>query len=141
MESRQPWRTNIMVKRSDRRPFILILDSILVYATLIKGMNLSTYRNLCKAEEIRSTLRIIQKGFYLVYLTHQLCRKQGKECAFAVSPPFNCWRVVDFLCFNKKRKVFVAEKDSGLNERELLKYHETFPILVFEESLSIEITL
>ena len=33
MESRHPWRTHIGVKGSDRRPFILILDSILVYAT------------------------------------------------------------------------------------------------------------
>ena len=31
MESRHPWQTRIMVKGSDRRPFILILDSILVY--------------------------------------------------------------------------------------------------------------
>ena len=35
MESRHPWRTNIRIKRSHRRPFILILDSILVYATLL----------------------------------------------------------------------------------------------------------
>ena len=32
MDSRQPWRTQ-GVKVSDRRPFILILDSILVNAT------------------------------------------------------------------------------------------------------------
>ena len=32
-ESRHPWRTHIGVKGSDRRPFILILDLILVYAT------------------------------------------------------------------------------------------------------------
>ena len=31
MESRHPWQTRIMVKGSDRRPFILFLDSILVY--------------------------------------------------------------------------------------------------------------
>ena len=35
MESRHPWRTNIRIKGSDRKPFILILDSILLYATLI----------------------------------------------------------------------------------------------------------
>ena len=35
-ESGHPWRTPcIRVKRSDRRPFILILDWMLVYATLI----------------------------------------------------------------------------------------------------------
>ena len=38
MESRHPWRTYIRVKGSDRRSFILILDSTLVYATLIMWM-------------------------------------------------------------------------------------------------------
>ena len=33
MNSRHPWRTHIWVKGSDRRLFILILGSILVYAT------------------------------------------------------------------------------------------------------------
>ena len=47
-----------------------------------------------------------------------------------------------FFCFfDKKRKVFVAESNSGLRKKELLKYHETFPILVFERSLSVEIAL
>ena len=31
MESRHPWQTSIVVKGSDRKPFILILDSILMY--------------------------------------------------------------------------------------------------------------
>ena len=43
--------------------------------------------------------------------------------------------------FNRERKVFVAEETSDLHERELLKYHEYFPILVFKGSLSIEIAL
>ena len=45
-----------------------------------------------------------------------------------------------FFCFyfNKKIKVFVVEENLGLHKKELLKYHETFPILVFEGSLSIE---
>ena len=38
--------------------------------------------------------------------------------------------------FNRKRKLLVAEETSGLHKRELLKYHEYFPILVFEGSLS-----
>ena len=37
--------------------------------------------------------------------------------------------------------VFVAEETSDLHIRELLKYHEYFPILVFQGSLSIEIAL
>ena len=62
MESREPWRTNIRIKGSGTKPFILILDSILVYATLIMWMNLSPYPNLRK-----STLRILQKDFYSVF--------------------------------------------------------------------------
>ena len=38
-------------------------------------------------------------------------------------------------CFIRKRNVFVAEETSDLHIRELLKYHEDFPILVFEGSL------
>ena len=34
-----------------------------------------------------------------------------------------------------------AEENSGLHKRELLKYHEPFPVLVFEGFLSIEIAL
>ena len=34
-----------------------------------------------------------------------------------------------------------AEENSGLHKRELLKYHEPFPVSVFEGFLSIEITL
>ena len=44
-------------------------------------------------------------------------------------------------CFNRERNVFVAEETSDLHIRELLKYEEYFPILVFEGSLSIEIVL
>ena len=46
-----------------------------------------------------------------------------------------------FCVFNKKRKVFTAEENLGLHKRELLKYHESFPILVFEGSMLIEIAL
>ena len=40
-------------------------------------MNLPPYPNLCKAEKLKSqsTLRILQRDFYSVYLTHQLCNK------------------------------------------------------------------
>ena len=37
--------------------------------------------------------------------------------------------------------VFVTEEISDLLIRELLQYHEYFPILVFEGSLSIEMAL
>ena len=35
------------------------------------SINLFPYPNLCKAEKIKPTPRIIQKYFYSVYLTHQ----------------------------------------------------------------------
>ena len=47
--------------------------------------------------------------------------------------------LVFFVCFNRKRNVFVAEETSDLHIRELLNYHEHFPILVFEGSLSVKI--
>ena len=70
VDSRHPWRTHIGVKGSDRRPFILISDSILAICNL-KYVNFSPYPSLCKAEKIKSTLKILEKDFYSVYLTHQ----------------------------------------------------------------------
>ena len=35
IESKNPWQTQIRIKESDRRLFILIVDSILVYATTL----------------------------------------------------------------------------------------------------------
>ena len=78
IENKHPWQTSrVKLKRSDRRPFILILDWILVYTFLTMWMNLSTYPNLCKAEKLKSqsALRMLQKDFYSVYLIHQLCNK------------------------------------------------------------------
>ena len=80
-ENRHPWQTSrVRVKESDRRPFKLILDWILVSTSLTMSMNLSPYPNLCKVEKLKSQsiLRILQKYFYSVYLTHQLCNKQKK---------------------------------------------------------------
>ena len=50
-ESGHPWWTpRIRVKGSDRRPFILILDWMLVYATSIAWMNFSPYPAFCKTD-------------------------------------------------------------------------------------------
>ena len=50
-ESGHPWWTpRIRVKGSDRRPFILILDWMLVYATSIVWMNFSPYPAFCKTD-------------------------------------------------------------------------------------------
>ena len=46
-----------------------------------------------------------------------------------------------FFVLLLKKEVFVAAKNSGLHKRELVKHYESFPILVFEGSLSIEIEL
>ena len=54
-EKVHPWRTPcIRVIESDRRPFIFILDWILVYSTLIIQMNFSPYPNSCKSEKTKS---------------------------------------------------------------------------------------
>ena len=66
MENKQPWQTSqASVKGSDRRPFISILHSILVYASSTTWMNLSPYLKLRKAEKLKSqwTLKILQKDF------------------------------------------------------------------------------
>ena len=52
-----------------------------------------------------------------------------------------CVCVCVCVCFNSKRNVFVAEETSEIHIRELLKYREYFPILVFQGSMSIEIAL
>ena len=70
MESRHPWRTHVRVKGSDRRPFILVLDSILVYATCVIQLVYAIcewtclhIRTYAKQKKIKSTLRILQKIF------------------------------------------------------------------------------
>ena len=69
------------VKRSDRGPFILILDWMLVYVTLIIQMNFAPYPDFCKTEKTKSqstlpmALTVLQRGFYSVYLRHQLHHK------------------------------------------------------------------
>ena len=75
MEVRHPWHRNIKIKGSDRLSSVLILDSILVYATLIMWVSLSAYPNLHKEEKIKSTVKILQEHCYSIYLTHQLCHK------------------------------------------------------------------
>ena len=43
-----------------------------------------------------------------------------------------------YLVFLIKKEVFVAEENPRLHKTELFKYHGSFPILVFEGSLSIK---
>ena len=84
MESRHPWRTHVRVKGSDRRPFILVLDSILVYATCVIQFNwCMQYVNepvsiseLMQSKKDKINSKDIAKNFYSVYLTHQLCHKK-----------------------------------------------------------------
>ena len=46
-----------------------------------------------------------------------------------------------FSVFSKESKLLLVEQKLDLLKRELLKYHESFPILAFEGSLSIEMAL
>ena len=107
IENRHPWQIFcVRVKGSDRRPFILILDWILVYTSLTMWMNLSPYPNLCKAEKLKSqsTLRILQKDFYSVYLIHQLCIQQivegFKSSLFLIASLFHILLYLMFFAFN-----------------------------------------
>ena len=62
---------------------------------------------------------------------------------FGVFPPVTCWRVVVFYAFNKKR-ILCSSREIGLTWKRIIflnLFHESFPILVFEGSLSIEIAL
>ena len=110
-ENRHPCQTSrVRVKGSDRRPFIIILDWILVYTSLTMWwMNLSPYPNLRKAEKLKSqpTLRILQKDFSSVYLTHQLCMQQiVEECKsslFLIASVFHLLLCLMFFAFNSSR--------------------------------------
>ena len=75
------WTFRARIKVSDCRSFILISGWILAYATLIMWMKFSLYWNFCKAEKTKSQStvskilaksKILQKGFYSIYLAHQL---------------------------------------------------------------------
>ena len=49
----------------------------------------------------------------------------------------------EWLCsvFLIQQEKFVVKENSGLRNEELLKYHESFPILVFQWTLSTKIAL
>ena len=108
IENRYPWQTSrVEVKESDRRPFTLILDWILVYTSLTMWwMDLSPYPNLGKVEKLKSqsTVRILQKDFYSVYLTHQLCIQQivegCKSSLFLMASIFHLLLYLMFIAFN-----------------------------------------
>ena len=108
IENRHLCQTSrVMVKGSDKRPFILILDWILVYTSLnMWWMGFSPYPDLRKAEKLKSqsTLRILQKDFYSVYLIHQLCIQQivegFKSSLFLIASVFHILLYLMFFAFN-----------------------------------------
>ena len=53
MNSRHPWRTRIIVKGSDRRPFILILDSISVYHVNQIYLHIQTYAKQKRRNQVQ----------------------------------------------------------------------------------------
>ena len=108
IENRHPWETSrVRVKGSDRRPFIWILDWILAYTSLTMWwVDLSPYPNLRKAEKLQpqSTLGILQKDFYSVYLTYQLCVQQiiegCKSSLFLIASVFHLILYLMFFAFS-----------------------------------------
>ena len=81
MESRHPRRTRIGVKGSNRRPFILILESILVYATLIMGMNLSPYPNELRQSR-KDSKDITERLLFSFFDTSIMSQIVERRCKF-----------------------------------------------------------
>ena len=85
IHSGHPWQTLcIRVKEWDKRPFILILDWILVNVTLIMLTNLSPFSNFCKAEKTKSLSALwkifIQLIWHIDYVANS--RKSMQNCSF-----------------------------------------------------------
>ena len=79
IERRHPWRTRVMVKGSDRKPFILILDSILVYHVNFNYANeFVSISKLMQSRKDKVNSKDITERFFSVYLAHQLCHKSVK---------------------------------------------------------------
>ena len=77
--NRHSWQTScVRVKGSNRRLFLCFSFRLDIGVYIFNHVNeFVSYPNLCKAENLKSqsSLRILQKDFYSVYLTHQLCNK------------------------------------------------------------------
>ena len=76
-------------------------------------MNLSSYPNLCKAEKIISTLRMLQEDFYPVYLTRQLLQIAEKACTLG--------SLIDRgygILVRELEKISKTNRRGGLNSRE-----------------------
>ena len=76
-------------------------------------MNLSPYPNLCKAEKIISTLRMLQEDFYPVYLTRQLLQIAEKACTLG--------SLIDRgygILVRELEKISKTNRRGGLNSRE-----------------------
>ena len=76
-------------------------------------MNLSPYPNLCKAEKIISTLRMLQEDFYTVYLTRQLLQIAEKACTLG--------SLIDRgygILVRELEKISKTNRRGGLNSRE-----------------------
>ena len=76
-------------------------------------MNLSSYPNLCKAEKIISTLRMLQEDFYPVYLTRQLLQIAEKACTLGSLIDRGCGILVREL-----EKISKTNRRGGWNSRE-----------------------
>ena len=76
-------------------------------------MNLSPYPNLCKAEKIISTLRMLQEDFYPVYLTRQLLQIAEKACTLG-SLIDRGWGIL----VRELEKISKTDRRGGLNSRE-----------------------
>ena len=78
MESRHPWQTHIRVKGSDRRPFILILDSILVYANHVNEF--VSISELMQSRKYKINSKDITERFLLSLFDSSILSQIVEEC-------------------------------------------------------------
>ena len=77
MDSRHPWRTHISVKGSNRRPFILILDSILVYVN--KFVSITETMRSKKKDKINSKV-ITERFWFSLFDSWIISQIVGRVC-------------------------------------------------------------
>ena len=97
-------------------------------------MDLSPYPNLRKAEKLKSqlTLRILQKDFYSVYLTHQLCIQQIVEgCKSSHDGGCHYIETSPLICFANQWTGFYMITASVMKELRASVFHLLLYLMFF----------
>ena len=104
IDSGHPWRTLwIRVKWSDRKPFILILDWMLVNTTLITWINFCPYPNFCKPESKKSHSSLSK--VLIQFILHIDYVKNSRKWAKVNNSRNHAYLVSYFLWMFKSKKM------------------------------------